>query len=293
MGFNYQYDATQYDPNQGTPSHPVGKFPATVTNTSIVPTKNNDGGMFVVEFTTQAGKVSNRYNLWNANTQAVEIAHKQLSALCHSVGVFKLDMNNDGASLRNAQCTLQIGLQKGQPEGGYTEIQRVFDRNGNEPGKSGAGPQPAGGPAPQQQPMQAQSPAAPGWGPPQQGAGGPVPQQFGQMTTAPSQPAPAWGGPPQGQPQQSQPQWGAPPNPSQGMAQPGMMPGAPGMPPGNNAPMAGYAAPGMAPNQTGTVASPSNQPQWGAPQGQPQGGPAPGWSQGGAPAAPPWGPPRT
>ncbi len=259
MPYAYQFDATQHDPHQGSPSHPVGKFPATITSTEIKPTSKNDGGMFVVEFTTQAGKITNRYNLWNSSPQAVEIAHKQLSALCHCVGVYKIDMNNDGAALRNAQCMIQVGLQKGQPEGGYTELQRVFDRNGNEPGKVGAGIQPAGGPAPQQQPTQAQSPAAPAWGGPPQGQ---TPQQ------APTQPA--WSGPPQGQPAQA-PWNGGPPQQSQQPQQP---------------------QPQWAP-----AGGPAQQPQNGAPPwsgGAPQGngGPAPGWSQSGAPAAPPWGGPQ-
>ncbi len=227
MTMNYQFDARQYDPNQGTPAHPVGKFLATITDTAIKPTKDNDGGYFEVEFTTQHGKASMRYNLWNKNQQAVDIAHRQLSALCHSVGIYNVDMNNGGLALRNAQLTIEVAKQK---DSEYTEVKRVYDVNGNEPGKAGNGPAPAAQPAqagngwgqqpaqqqpapqaaPQQQPAQGWGQQAPAQAPaqaqqPQQPQGG-APwggqQQLTQQAPAAQQPAP-WG-------QQAAPQGQAP-----------------------------------------------------------------------------------
>jgi hypothetical protein len=215
-GFNYVFDATQYAPEQGSPTHPSGKFPAYISGTSIQPTKDNEGGMFAVEYTTAQGKISHRFNLWNQNQKAVDIAHKQLSALSHSVGVFKIDMNNEGAALRNARLMIEVGKQK---DSEYTEVKRVYDANGNEPGKAGSGPAtngPGFAPAPQQAPQgfapqaqpqqQAPAPAA-AWGAPQQ-------QQ------APEQ-APAnapWGG---GAPTQQAPAPAAQPGPAQGWQQGG------------------------------------------------------------------------
>jgi hypothetical protein len=250
--FNYVFDATQYAPDQGMPAHPVGsKFPAYVSDTSIVPTKDNTGGMFVIEYTTQAGKINHRFNLWNQNQQAVDIAHKQLSAVSHATGVFKLDMNNAGAALRNAQLMIDVGKQKDTE---YTEVKRVYDRYGNEPGKTGGGtpqPQPQAQPGPQPGPGQQWQPNAPG----------PQPQPQGG-------PAPQWG--PQSQPQPQGPQGGAPG---------GWPGGAPqGQPQGGPAPQWG-PQPGP---QPGPGPAPQGGPQGGAPQ-------AP-WQQGGAPGAAPWGP---
>ena len=227
-GFNYVFDATQYAPEQGSPTHPIGKFPAYVSNTSIQPTRDNDGGMFVVEYTTEQGKISHRFNLWNQNQKAVDIAHKQLSAVSHATGVFKIDMNNEGAALRNARLMIEVGKQK---DTDYTEVKRVYDPNGNEPGK----------------PVNAPASNGPGFALPQQT---PAHQGFTQnprqgFQLGPAQvqnsPAPGWGGAPA---QQEQPQGGAPwgggaPTQQQAPA-PAQQPAAPGWQQGN-APVQGGA----------------------------------------------------
>ncbi len=205
---NYTFDATQHKPNQGGEGHPVGRFPFTITNTSVKATKDNTGGMFVIELTSPSGRIENRYNLWNESAKAVEIAHSQLSALCHAVGIFKIDMHNDGAALRGGKGQMDIGYQKGEeptpekPQGGYVELKRVYDVNGNEPGR---------GPAPAPQPAV------------QQPGNAPLVQQGGAWNNAPangasapqSNPAPSWQGGGQGQPTQAAPwQGGGQPQPN-------------------------------------------------------------------------------
>lgn len=193
------FDANQYAPKQAGTTHPIGKFPATISNTSIEPTKDGQGGMFIVEFTTQAGSISQRYNLWNQSEKAVQIAHGQLSALCHATGVFKLQWENDGAALRNGKCQIevveQIDKETKQPNG-YTQVAKVYDVNGDEPGKPK-----------QQAQVQPQQPAQQ----PQQWANGP--QNGAQQ--APQSPSPAWGHNPPGQqpaPQQAPQGWQPGPN---------------------------------------------------------------------------------
>lgn len=187
------FDANQFTPKQGGVSHPVGnKFPARISNTSIEPTKAGDGGMFVVEFTTPAGSIDMRYNLWNPNPQAVEISQGQLSALCHATGVFRLQWENEGAAMRSASCMIDVQQQTdkdGKPTN-YTRVSKVYDAAGNEPGKSQAQPQqqPQGG-----QPMQQNTTG--GWAqtgqqqPQGQPAQGNWPQQGNQQQPA-NQPQP-------------------------------------------------------------------------------------------------------
>ena len=190
MPMQGSFNAEQFKPNQSGQPHPVGsKFDFQITNTEIVQTKDQQSGMFVVEFTTPAGSIVSRYNIWNANPKAAEIAHGQLSALCHATGVFRLDWQNDGAALRGARGKLDVGYQKGEeptadrPHGGYVEVKRVYDVNGNEPGRGpapnaaqaqpargnpqqpvqGHPPGPAWNGQPQPQPAPAASPAPQGW----------------------------------------------------------------------------------------------------------------------------------
>lgn len=172
MPYNATFDANQFEPRQGGGAHPVGtKFDFEITHTEVKPTKNGDGGMFVVTFTTPAGQIDFRYNLFNQSAKAVEIAHGQFSALCRAVGRYQVDFNNDGAVLRGARGKLDVGYQKGEepspekPEGGYVEVKKVYDINGIEPGKAAQQQQSQpiqNQPQTQQQPMERQQGG--GWG---------------------------------------------------------------------------------------------------------------------------------
>ncbi len=188
---NGSFNANQFEPNQGGGGgHPPAlKIPFTITATAIVENKSKDGGFFQVDLTSQLGTQIQRYNIWNKEPKAVEIAHGQLSALCRATGRFQIDWANEGAALRGATGLMDVGYQKGEeptaekPNGGYTELKKVYDMAGNEPGKSGnaapaqAQPQQAaqngnwGNSAPASQPSQ-QPPQ--GWQQPTQNA---APQQ--------------------------------------------------------------------------------------------------------------------
>lgn len=201
------FNAQQYDPTQGVGGLPIGKHPVVVDSSEVKPNKENNGGYLQLNLKIidgpQTGTVgAYRLNLYHSNQQTVEIAHKQLSAVCHVTGVFMLQ---DSAQLHNIPFIVEVGPQKNDPQ--YTEVKKVFDINGNEPGKAGQGQAPAqpAAAAPQgfgqqQQPAQQQAPAA--WGAPQ-----------GQQA-APQQPqgnAPAWGQAPAQQPAQAPaaaPAWG-------------------------------------------------------------------------------------
>lgn len=147
------FDATGIEPVQIAGAHPPGTFPFIVSNTFGQETKDKNGCMLCVVFTTQQGSITNRYNIFNASEAAVEIAKKQLSALCHATGVFKLSIV-DGANnmlpydqwareIRNARGVVEIGPQTNDPK--YMEVKKVFDAAGNEPGKGqAAAPQPQG-----------------------------------------------------------------------------------------------------------------------------------------------------
>ncbi len=147
------FDARQHQPRQGGEAHPVGKYPFTITDTKIEPTKDAQGGNFVVEFTSPSGQIKKWYNLWPSQSgkdpaKTAEISHNQLSALCHATGILVLNLDNAGAELRGARGMMEIGYQKGaeptaeNPAGGYVELKKVFDANGNEFGKSTPVPQP-------------------------------------------------------------------------------------------------------------------------------------------------------
>ena len=206
------FNAQQFDPTQGGGSLPVGRHPVIIESSEVKANKANDGGYLQLNVKLIDGPQTGttgayRLNLYHSNPQTAEIAHRQLSAICHVIGVFNVQ---DSQQLHNIPFIVEVGLQKGEEaaQKGYTEVKKVFDINGNEPGKAGQGApaaQPQQQPAaqggfgqqqPAQQPEQPQGGTA--WGGQQQPAQQPAAQPQGN--------APAWGG---GQPAQQQPQ-GAP-----------------------------------------------------------------------------------
>ena len=193
------FNAQNYNPEQSTGGLPIGKHPVVVDSSEVKPNKENNGGYLQLNLKIidgpQTGTVgAYRLNLYHSNQQTVEIAHRQLSAVCHVTGQFMLQ---DSAQLHNIPFIVEVAPQKNDAQ--YTEVKKVFDIHGNEPGKAGHGQaaaQPAQAPvgfASQQPAQKPQQPAAaPAWGAPQgQPAAQPAPAQGG---------APAWGQAPQQQP---------------------------------------------------------------------------------------------
>ena len=206
------FNAQQYDPTQGGGNLPVGRHPSIIESSEVKANKANDGGYLQLNVKLIDGPQTGttgayRLNLYHSNPQTAEIAHRQLSAICHCVGVFNVQ---DSGQLHNIPFIIEVGLQKGEEaaQKGYTEVKKVFDINGNEPGKAGQGApaaqpqqQPQGGGAwggqPAQQPAAQPQGNAPAWG------GGQPAQQ--QPQGAPAGNAPAWGQQPAQQPAAQQP----------------------------------------------------------------------------------------
>lgn len=142
------FNANEVIPQQGGGAHPVGnKFQFTITNTIVDKNNNTPGGKFVVEFTSPHGSIKENYNLWNESEAARKISAQELSALCHAVGIYQVDFKNEGAALRGGIGLMDVGFQKGhepsaeKPAGGFVELKKVYDKNGNEPGKAAQTPQ--------------------------------------------------------------------------------------------------------------------------------------------------------
>lgn len=172
------FDASAVDPTMGGSGFPVGKHKFIIHASEIKENKTKDGGYLQLDATIIEGPlqgstgVLDRLNLYHSNPQTVEIAYKRLSAYCHILGQLKVADSNQ---LHNIPFYAEIGLQKGEDAAakGYTEIKKLYDINGNEPGKQGQpqSTQPTqatntggwNGGGNQQQPQQNQQPVNTGW----------------------------------------------------------------------------------------------------------------------------------
>lgn len=86
-----QFDASTVDPNQPFEVIPAGKYPCQVVASEMRATKDGSGQYLwleleIIDGDCQGRKLWDRLNLANSNAQAVEIAQRTLSALCHAVG---------------------------------------------------------------------------------------------------------------------------------------------------------------------------------------------------------------
>lgn len=195
------FDATQWDPSQSAGQLPIGRHKVIIEESEVKANNANTGGYLaltlqIIEGPSAGSSGVLRLNLYSQNQKAVEIAHRELSAICHVVGVFNVQ---DSAQLHNLPFMVEVGNQKptqeqeekrarGEEVTLFTEVKKVFDVNGNAPGKKGAS-QPT---QPTQAPQAAQpnfNVAPPSWGEPTNATAA----QSGTAWAPPaaSQPAPA------------------------------------------------------------------------------------------------------
>lgn len=208
------FNATQYDPSaSATDVFENGDYTFHIVESETKATKSGNGTMLV--FTAECldpeharKRTMIRLNIVNPNPTTVEIAFRQLSAICHVCGVLQVQ---DTQQLHGKPFKLRLEKKprSDDPSKFNNEIKAFMDVNGNEPGKSAQGGAPAPGapqaPAAPQQPAAPAAPAptpapaaapAPAPAPAAQQAPEPAPQQpWGQQPAAPApaaeQPAPA------------------------------------------------------------------------------------------------------
>lgn len=86
------FNAAEVAPATGNEPLPAGEYTMQIVNSDMRTTKSGTGEYLWLEFDvlgpTQKGrKFWDRLNLINENSKTVEIANRQLSAICHAVGV--------------------------------------------------------------------------------------------------------------------------------------------------------------------------------------------------------------
>jgi hypothetical protein len=109
-----QFDATNIAPREDYTPLPTGEYRAQIVDSDLKPTKNNDGHYAELVFECmdaphKGRKVWARLNLDNKNPKAVEIAQRDLSAICHAVGKLKI---NDTFELHNKPLIIRVEFVK-------------------------------------------------------------------------------------------------------------------------------------------------------------------------------------
>lgn len=257
------FDASQVAPDAGVAEAiPAGWYNVMVDESEMKPTKDGNGAFLAMRFTVLDGqfvnrKVFTRLNLRNANPVAQEIAYKQLSAICHAVGVMQVA---DSTQLHGRPLKIKVKVRAAS--GDYEASNEISAyKNINEQVEGPTAQAPAAGGAPWGN-APAAAPAAP-WAPQQPAAAVAPAQQFAPQQPAAAAPAPAWQPPAAQQPWQAAPAAAPAQAPAQQFApapqaapvqQPAQQPA--------QAPAAGATPPWM---QQAAAQAPAATPPWAAP----------------------------
>ena len=145
------FNARQFDPSTGSQDvFETGEYGFMIVSSEVKPTKAG-GTMLVMDAKCgdegQMGKkITIRLNIQNSNPTAVEIAHRDLSAICHVVGVLDVS-DTDQLHGRPFRMRLEKTPRDDKPELFNNDIKAYLDAQGNTPvaGQSAAA---SGGVAP-------------------------------------------------------------------------------------------------------------------------------------------------
>jgi hypothetical protein len=198
---NLNFDSRGVAPAQPMEPVPEGWYPVVISDEEPKQVKDKPHSWYlsltmdIIDGPMKGRKLYANLNLGNDNQQAVEIAQRELSAICHVTHQYVLNEQTGGTAALKGKPF----MVKAVVEASRNAIKGYKDMQGNDPGKTGgqtAAPAPAAPPTPPPSQPQAYAPAAaqpsaPAWSP-QPAAAAPQPPQFGP----PGGVAPAWGGAP-------------------------------------------------------------------------------------------------
>lgn len=139
------FDATGVEPTTDFDPLPAGKYVADVSNSDMRPNNKGTGEYLWLEFTVLDGpypsrKVWTQLNLVNPSQQAVEIAQRELSALCRAAGKLRVQ---DSVELHGIPIEINVKI-KNDPEYGPSNVIRGYKEigsNGKSLAASAAAPQ--------------------------------------------------------------------------------------------------------------------------------------------------------
>lgn len=166
------FDARTVPPAQPLDPIPDDWYGASMVSSEHKPTKDGTGSYLETVYKVSAGPyagrmIFDRMNLQNASAQAVEIAYRTLSAICHATGMLVIQ---DSSQLHGKPLEVKVALIPAVGE--YQPKNEVkgyrVPGSGQKPAGNGAGSPPApavapavaGAPPPWTQPLPAAAPAA-------------------------------------------------------------------------------------------------------------------------------------
>ena len=122
------FNAEAVKPRDSFEPIPAGRYQALIDESEVVSTKSGSGQMLILTWKVLEGEfkgrlVFDRLNIQNQSKMAEEIAQRQLSTLCHAVGVLQLKTSEQ---LHGIPCTIKVVVRKDE-SGQYADQNEVKD----------------------------------------------------------------------------------------------------------------------------------------------------------------------
>lgn len=127
----YNFDASTIEPSSSFDPIPAGWYQAIISNSEMKPTRDGYGEYLSLTLQVIEGQYENRLvfarlNLKNANDKAVDIAKKDLAAICRAVGVMSPQSSEE---LHDKPLMIKVKIRPAQGEyeasndvGGYKAV---------------------------------------------------------------------------------------------------------------------------------------------------------------------------
>lgn len=163
----HTFDANQVEPQSDFAPLPAGDYTAIIVNSEMKDAKSGRGQYLELTLQVIDGPMTNRL-LWDHltlvhdNAKTVEIAQRQLSAICHAVGVLQVE---DSEQLHNRPLSVRVKYIDDTKYGPKNEIGAYRALAGAAPHVRTAPSAQASAPAQpvRQPPPQPSKPASPPW----------------------------------------------------------------------------------------------------------------------------------
>ncbi len=96
----FEFNATEVTPTTGFEPIPKGKYNAVIVESDEKATRSGSGSYLeftyeIIDGEYKSRKLWSRHNVRNQNQKAVEIARKEVSAICHAVGTLQIQYTED------------------------------------------------------------------------------------------------------------------------------------------------------------------------------------------------------
>mgnify|MGYP003452615471 FL=1 len=128
----YNFNAEEIEPSSSFDPIPAGWYKAIISNSEMKPTRDGYGEYLSLTLQVIDGQYENRLvfarlNLKNANEKAVDIARKDLAAICRAVGVMSPKSSEE---LHDKPLMIKVKVRAAQGEyeasndiGGYKAVE--------------------------------------------------------------------------------------------------------------------------------------------------------------------------